>query len=247
MKTIILFGSTGLLGWYIKNYLYNKYNLIIIKRDTYDILNDTYEKLKSLIEIHKPEYVINCTNSFRDTLKDMLLINSLFPQRLDKLSKILKYTFIHISTNGVFSGYKGHYNEKDIEDANNNYGITKLLGEKIESIVIRTSIVGESSYNKDCIIEWLKKNKNNTIEGYTEHYWNGLTCLELAKYIEYIINNNIIWTGIRHICSCNVLSKYQLIEYINNEYKLNMHIIPNNLNINKNQSYSLIIVLRLYY
>ena len=37
------------------------------------------------------------------------------------------------------------------------------------------------------LIEWLKTNKNGTINGYENHFWNGVTCLTLANIIENII------------------------------------------------------------
>ena len=124
----------------------------------------------------------------------------------------------------MFSGKIGNYNENSQHDADDIYGITKSLGEDKTMCIIRTSIIGEETNNKNSLIEWLIKQKNGTIDGYENVFWNGVTCLQLAKIIEQIIKNNTYWIGVRHILSPNTVSKYELCEYINEIYQLNINI-----------------------
>ena len=49
------------------------------------------------------------------------------------------------------------------------------------------------------------------INGYTNHFWNGVTCLQLSKIINNIIYYNKYWKGVRHIFSPRSVSKYELI------------------------------------
>ena len=239
MKKILIFGSNGLLGWYITTYFKNKNNDYIVNeitRKTYNILSNNIGELNNIIANNKPDYIINCTNCFKDTFSNQVYINSLFPQKLSKICNNRNIILIHISTNGVFSGITGNYTENDTEDANDSYGITKLLGENINNIVIRTSIIGEQVIqNNKCIyfLDWIKSCKNTNVIGYNKHLWNGVTCLELAKYIDYIISNNITWSGVRHLCNTQVYSKYDLIKIINRIYYLNLHIVIDENNIKK--------------
>ena len=116
------------------------------------------------------------------------------------------------------------------------YGVSKSLGEMCyNTTIIRTSIIGEERKNKYSLLEWVKKHNNNTINGYTNHLWNGVTCLQLAKIINQIINNNIWWKGVRHIFSPNTVSKYELVNIINDVYKLNNTVVKfkTNNNIDK--------------
>ena len=46
----------------------------------------------------------------------------------------------------------------------------------------------------------------------------------IAKYIKNVIGNNTFWHGIKHICSPNIVTKYELCCYINEIYKLNINI-----------------------
>jgi hypothetical protein len=51
----------------------------------------------------------------------------------------------------------------------------------LDQTIIITSIIGEENFNKLSLIEFIKSRKNNTINGYINHHWNGVTCLQLAK------------------------------------------------------------------
>ena len=63
-----------------------------------------------------------------------------------------------------------------------------------------------------------------TINGYVNHYWNGVTCLTLAKIIDTIIKKKLFWSGIKHIHSPKSCTKYQLLLLIIEKYKLNIKV-----------------------
>ena len=100
--------------------------------------------------------------------------------------------------------------------------MSKSLGELCKATIIRTSIIGEEVFNKRSLLEWVKSNRNKEINGYTNHFWNGVTCLQLSKIIENIISKNKYWIGIRHIFSPRAVSKYELVKIINKVYNLNI-------------------------
>ena len=116
------------------------------------------------------------------------------------------------------------------------YGITKSLGEPENATIIRTSIIGEELYHKKSLLEWVKSNKDKSIDCYTNNLWNGVTCLTLSKIIYKMINENIFWKGVKHIFSPDIVSKYELCCYINKIYDLNINIIPIEYNCNKNMT-----------
>lgn len=231
--TILLFGSSGLLGWYIKNYLNIHYNVICVTRFEYDILKSSTDKLIELINIHKPSIIINCSNCYKGSFEEQVRINSYFPILLDKLTHKYKLKYIHFSTNGVFLNSLNSYEEDDIPNAIDNYGLSKMIGENIKGTVIRTTIIGESVINKYCFIEWLKLNRNNKIKGYINDYWNGVTCLTIAESIYNMIKTNQFKSGICHIVSNDIISKYELCKLINQIYKLNL-IIESDNNTHRN-------------
>lgn len=240
---IVLFGSTGMLGMYVYNILKNNYNIICIKREQFDIENDTWSKLEHILfnNLKENDIIINCAGIIpqkykSDNLKTYIRVNTLFPHKLNEISKKNKYKFVHITTDCVFDGSKGNYSANDIHTSKDIYGISKSQGEPEDATIIRTSIIGEELYGKKSLIEWVKSNKNGQIKGYNNHYWNGVTCLELANYIKNIIDNNDFWLGVRHICSPNIITKYELCCYINEIYELNIHIEKYEDSISKNMT-----------
>lgn len=224
---IILFGANGMLGNYFKKYLSQFHQVICLTRNEFDIETCDWGLLQSILLENKPNIIINCAGSIPQRNKDIrkfIILNTLFPIQLNKVSKKIACKFIHITTDCVFSGKDGNYNEDSSHDAEDIYGITKSLGEEKTMSVLRTSIIGEEKYNKNSFIEWIIKQKGGIINGYSKFFWNGVTCLQLAKIINQIIDNNLYWEGIRHIHSPDTVSKYELCQYINEIYELNIVI-----------------------
>jgi dTDP-4-dehydrorhamnose reductase len=239
--SIIIFGQTGMLGTYIYNYLTKMNQIpIIINRNTFDVLNGKLSDLKLLLQKQQQQnkqiIVINCIGLIpqrkvkdeEDYEDNYIKINSIFPKYLSIICSEFNYKLIHITTDCVFSGntFPGSYNEQSEKDELGIYGLSKSFGEDIKATIIRTSIIGEQNNTSYLsLLEWVKSNKNKSINGYTNHYWNGVTCLELSKIIYNIIITNNFWQGIKHVYS-NVVSKYELLNYINEIYNLNINIIP---------------------
>lgn len=233
---VILFGSTGMLGNYMDGYLSKYYTVYCINRRDFDIENDEWTKLYGiLLSIATAgDVVVNCAGVIPQRCdvgggggddKRYIRVNTLFPHKLNEYANILSLKFIHISTDCVFSGNgDGGYDETSVHDAETMYGLSKSLGESPDMTIIRTSIVGEELYNKKSLIEWLISKRGRVIDGYSEFWWNGITCLQLCKIVECVIHDNKYWRGVRHFYSPNAVSKYQLCSYINEIYDLNIVI-----------------------
>lgn len=232
MDTILIFGKTGLLGNCLYNYLKNIYNVYAIDRNEFEINNDlNKDKLKDFILNYNPDLIINCigiTNKFNYDQDFFNLINSEFPKILSEISEELGIKFIYPSTDCVFNGkliYPKTYNEDDIPNAEDFYGKSKILAEqniKYGSI-IRCSIIGFDDIHKRGLIEWVKNSKNE-INGYENHYWNGITALEYAKVIEQIIDKNLFWNGIKHIVPNYQITKYELVNLIIKTYNYDIKV-----------------------
>jgi dTDP-4-dehydrorhamnose reductase len=240
---ILLFGSTGMLGRYVFHILKNNYNVICITREKYDIENDNWNKLQDIVteNLNENDIIINCAGIIpqkykNDDFKTYIKVNTLFPHKLNEISQNNNIKFIHITTDCVFDGLKGNYTENNLHTAKDIYGISKSLGEPEEATIIRTSIIGEELTGKKSLIEWVKSQKSKTIKGYTNHYWNGVTCFELANFIKNMIDSKNFWKGVKHICSPNIVTKYELCCYINEIYDLNINIEKYEDSISKNMT-----------
>jgi dTDP-4-dehydrorhamnose reductase len=227
---IFVFGSTGMLGTYVSKYFSNKgYEVVPISRKNIDITKIT-DKMLMDSTISKGDVVINCAGLIKQrsgtTEYDFIKINTMFPHMLAMACEAKGAKLIHVSTDCCFDGACGGYNENDKHNAADVYGRSKSLGEPSNATVIRTSIIGEEKSNFLSLLEWVKSNKDSTVNGFTNHYWNGITCLKFAEVCEYIIKNNLFWAEVKHIFSPNIVSKYELIKMISDIYNLNIEITP---------------------
>ena len=236
--TIYIFGSNGMLGNYIKLYLkQQKESVVCFTRNDLDVATVTYDKLYQLFanyKINEGDIIINCvgiipqSKDINDTnIRSYFFINSVFPNMLSTVALQYKMKFLHITTDCVFSGSKGKYLETDQHDETSVYGVSKSLGElSYNATIIRTSIIGEELKNKYSLLEWVRSHSRETINGFKNHYWNGVTCLQLSKIIDKIIKQDIWWQGVRHIFSPQSVTKCKLVEIINLEYSLENTINP---------------------
>ena len=233
---ICIFGSNGMLGRYFYLYLKQFYEVIPIDRKKLDALNSNINDIDRLFKkmgCDDKTIVINCIGiipqrtSFNDTEK-YIRVNSEFPLLLNSICEKYLSHFVHITTDCIYDGKQGQYNENDQATESNIYGLSKALGEPLTATVIRTSIIGEESLNKKSLLEWVRSQNGQTITGFNNHLWNGVTCLQLAKIIAYIIHNNLFWKGVRHIYSPHHLSKYELVKLIIEIYDLQISVIEFN-------------------
>lgn len=230
MEKIMVIGSTGMLGYAVSSYFKtNDYDIVEISRDQFDIANDPIDKLKSfMIGVG---VVINCAGVIKPTIaknsiENVLKINSLFPRNLAKLSDQLGIKCFHITTDCVYTGRKGNYSEEDFFDAEDLYGLSKNAGENKDCMTLRTSIIGEENNQSRSLLEWAKSQAGKVVNGFTNHLWNGVTTLYLAEIIETILTQGLFEKGLFHIHSPNTVDKYQLLQIFNRAYKLELKINP---------------------
>ena len=229
---IVLFGSNGMLGTYLNSYLSGKHQVVALTREDYDLSMVTkYSLHKFLGDISGDFVVINAAGVIKQRdydPVDMIMVNSVFPNMLGKYKAKTGHEVIHITTDCVFSGLDGNYDEKSLHDCTDYYGQSKSLGEHPTLTTIRTSIIGEEKVNQKSLLEWVRSNKGNTINGYLNHKWNGVTCLQLAKVIGDMIKDGSYWTGVEHVHSPDATNKAELCGMINDVYDLGITIEPMN-------------------
>lgn len=235
MRVLIL-GSTGMLGNAVgKYFLSTSHDVTLTHRNS----NVSYHKrsvyydplVSSFTDIGIHDYVINCIGTIKPFMASDPIaarkINSVFPWELADWCNKKNMKLIHITTDCVFSGRKGSYKESDLHDALDDYGKSKSLGEPVDrAMVIRTSIIGEEIHKKASLIEWAKSQKGKEVKGFTNHYWNGITTKEYAKVCHKIIENDYWHKGLTHIHSENIVSKFDMLEYFNQRFELELNIVP---------------------
>lgn len=228
MKTkVVVLGAGGMAGHVISIYLeqrgfivygFSRSKLPFLK---YNVIHeiDDFERLAEEIDTIKPSYLINCVGILNkeSVNSDYLSIkfNSLLPKYLERLYLNSEIKIIHISTDCVFSGSQGNYDEYAIPDGMSIYDRTKAIGEISNSkdLTIRCSIIGpDIKENGIGLFNWFMKN-DGPIYGYTNVLWTGVTTIVLSKAIEGAIENNV--SGLYNLASDYKISKFELLNLFN--------------------------------
>ena len=139
--------------------------------------------------------IITKHNKNIDNIEETIFINSVFPNVLANICNRKNTRLLQISSDCVFSGNKGMYLENSYRDAEDIYGMTKILGEinDFNNLTIRTSTIGHEFYSSNGLLNWFLKQKE--CSGFSRAIFSGPTTLELAKIIHKIIipNKKIEW------------------------------------------------------
>jgi len=193
---------------------------------------EDFPAFEKIINTVKPDVILNCIGIVKqireaaDPIKS-IEINSLFPHKLAILCRMNNYRLIHLSTDCVFSGKKGHYTENDNPDPQDLYGRTKLLGEVIDGnvLTIRTSIIGRELSTNHGLLEWFLSQDDKSVKGYTNVIFSGFTTTVLCAILKDIIINHADFKGLFHVSS-EPISKYKLLLLIKERMDLKIRIIP---------------------
>lgn len=235
MKKVIILGSTGMLG--------NEVLMHFLKVDGLDVNSSVRDgrfkincnfffdpTVDNVASLPFADFYINAIGIIKPhmlkDLKTSIYINSIFPRELADECEKRDSKLIHITTDCVYSGKDGNYNEYSLHDALDEYGKSKSLGEPENCMVLRTSIIGPEMRNKVSLISWVQDQVGKEINGFTNHLWNGITTLQYAKICEKIINEDLYSNGLYHIHSPNTVNKFELVTIIDYKYKVGARIIP---------------------
>lgn len=231
---VLVLGSTGMLGNAVGRYFLNseEYDTLLSYRNKevayggerafrYDPLVDWVGGLP------KADYVLNCIGAikpaFKKSVKDSIWLNAVFPHILADHCKEIGAKLIHITTDCVFSGIEGDYDEDAKHDALDDYGKSKSLGEPTNCMVLRTSIIGQEIHNQSSLIAWAFSQRGKEVNGFADHIWNGVSTSQYADICDQIIRGGLYEEGIFHVFS-NQVTKSQLLRLINDHFKLDLKI-----------------------
>lgn len=156
--------------------------------------------------------------------EDALLVNSLFPRLLADRCQAAGIPLIHISTDCVFDGTRGPSLESDPPNATDLYGRSKAMGEPLNALVLRTSIVGPEVENGDSLLCWYLA-RARECQGYDHHLWNGLTTLELSRLVAVLLERGIPERGVRHVFGEDQ-TKRQVLEAFRDAFDRSIRILP---------------------
>ena len=244
-KKILLTGSNGLLGQKLVELVshYSDYELIATSRGenrlsnklgyTYHTLDITdKDDVEMVMDKFKPEFVINSaamTNVDQcETQKDECWqLNVRAVEYIAEACQKHQSFLLHVSTDFIFDGEHGPYDEEDVPKPISYYGTSKLAAErilmksKIEWAIARTVLVYgiAEDMSRTNIVLWVKKSLEDkkTIQVVNDQWRTPTLAEDLALGCFLIIQKEA--TGIYNISGSDFLSPYQMAiktaEYFN--------------------------------
>lgn len=205
--SVVVLGTTGLLG----STLATHFNVQAVSHAKCDITDPV--SIAAMFGQYHPTTVINCAGIVPKAVEtagimQTFAVNALGPKLLQKACEEANARLIHISTDCIFSGTFGNYDEESIPNPPDIYGLSKYLGEVAEPhLTVRTSFIGLPDAGTRGLLAWAQK--HDVLVGYDRVYWNGLTTLELGKIIfKKLIPEGT--TGLVHLYGERV-TKYELL------------------------------------
>jgi len=233
LSNVLILGSNGMLGRMV-SYVFsdissNKLFFTNRKEDqfinnlngeviSFDIFNNNFEELCNKIN---PDYVVNCIGAIKPTINNdkksiskAIKTNSLFPLDITNVSIKRGFTYYQIGTDCVFSGKTGKYDETSFTDGDDVYGMSKVVGEVKASnkIITRASIIGPEKGEGKSLLNWFLNTKEDALNGFKNHHWNGITTLNYAKIVCGMIEENYKENGLLHLIPEDIVNKYDLLK-----------------------------------
>lgn len=227
---MLVTGACGLLGQYLVNRLKSKYKVVAV-----DIAPNIFEKHQNLIFINcdltdsgapakvlsenKPDIIYNCA-AYTDVdgcEKNRELAYKLNVKLVENLLDTGAERLIQYSTDYVFNGERGPYDEKDETEPIGYYGETKLQSERLifdsdgDHLIVRTNVLFGSGTNvRPNFITWLIDNLNNgrQLKIVTDQYNNPIHADNLAETSIEAEEKGI--TGIIHLGGDSYLSRFEI-------------------------------------
>jgi dTDP-4-dehydrorhamnose reductase len=151
VKTILLVGKNGQVGWELQRTLATLGEVVAVDRKGMDLADP--DSIRSAIRAARPDLIVNAAAytavDKAESEPDLAMaINGTAPSIMAEEAKRLGAAMIHYSTDYVFDGTKASlYAEEDAPNPLNVYGVTKLAGEQavqaagIPHLIFRTSWV----------------------------------------------------------------------------------------------------------
>ncbi|MBW1293887.1 dTDP-4-dehydrorhamnose reductase [Aquimarina litoralis] len=254
--SILVTGANGQLGLCLKkaSKKIENFNFSFKTSSELDITNE--KSVDTLFSSNKYDYVINCaayTNveqSEKSTEK-AFFVNAEGVHNLAKVCKNQDITLIHISTDYVFDGNtRTPYSENQITNPINEYGRSKLKGEKyIQEIldkhfIIRTSWL-YSEYNKNFFKTILNKSETESkLTITTAEKGTPTNANDLAEFILHIISSGSLKYGIYHFSNLGEATWYdfaeEILKYISKEKNIELLKTDNYPTLAKRPNYSVL-------
>lgn len=242
MKTILLLGKNGQVGWELIRTLAPLGKVVACDKKSCDL--ESPDAIRAAIRGSAPQIIVNAAaytavDAAETDQERVMAINAAAPGIIAEEAKRLNSLFVHYSTDYVFDGKSPEpYQENDDPRPLNLYGKSKLAGEKIieeingKSLIIRTSWV-YSLRGKNFLLKMLELSKEKKTLRIVDDQigaptWSRCIAEGTSLFLmKCLANPQTEWKGIYHMTCGGQISWYGFAKAIfEKSGKDDMELIP---------------------
>jgi dTDP-4-dehydrorhamnose reductase len=194
------------------------------------------KEASQVIDEVRPDWVVNCAAlANMDTCEEQpefaQRLNAELPGRLATETATRKLRFLQVSTDAVFDGEKGVYDEEDAPLPLGVYGRTKRIAELAVKaahphvLIVRPNFFGWSVNGNRSLAEVFYNNLSNkkNMQGFTDRIFCPLLVTDLANILVTLLERNL--RGLFHAVSSDCMSKYEFGLAIARRFNLDSTLI----------------------
>ncbi len=226
---ILITGASGLLGLNLalettyRHTVFGTTNRHALKTDAFTVIQTDLlapGAVERLLDQTQPDWVIHCAAlaNLDACEADPLLawqMNTDLPRILARNVARGGARLIYVSTDSVFDGLRGNYDEQDSPAPVGVYSLTKLDGERAvaetdpTALITRVNLVGWSMSGERSLAEFFFNNLSHgrQVMGFIDVCFCPLLANDLAGIFESMLEKSL--SGIYHVVGAEALSKYE--------------------------------------
>lgn len=248
---ILVSGANGLLGQAVVRRLStsSNYTVLATARDDhlrFDASCDyaamditTPDEVASVIEQFDPSVVVNCAavSDIAECDQDRnraWAVNARGPKTLAKYCRNARAKLVHLSSDFIFNGKRGPYDEDARPDPVNYYGRTKLAGENAVRTagypnwaIVRTVLLYGTGQNltRTNIVRWMidRLSAGKPVHAVDDQWRTPTFVPDLAEGIERLIDADK--TGIFHMSGRELVTIYELAQTVADVFDFDLSLI----------------------
>jgi dTDP-4-dehydrorhamnose reductase len=187
---------------------------------------------RDVIDALAPASIIHCAAATNvdwceEHPQEAKMANAEASALLAEIAHKRKAQFVYISTDSVFDGKRGHYDEGDEPSPINRYAESKLLGENAvlrvhpTALIARVNIYGWNARNKQSLAEWIldRLRAGESVPAFTDVFFTPILVNDLSEQLLAMMKRSL--TGIYHVAGSERVSKYEFARRVAACFELN--------------------------
>jgi dTDP-4-dehydrorhamnose reductase len=230
MTKILVTGASGLLGLNLALAVDGKEHQVFGVANTTPMRWVGFKSIQAeltesgavdrLLDEITPEVIIHCAaianvDDCESKPELALEVNSHLPGKIAKAAASRNIKMVQISTDAVYDGQKGDYQENELPNPLSVYARTKLGGEQAvldanpRALVARVNFYGWSVTGKRSLAEWFVNafTEGQTVKGFTDVQFCPMMVLDLVDTMMEAVKLDL--TGVYHMVGPQKMSKFE--------------------------------------